>query len=242
MRSKALYTTAFAALLLVLGSGKIVFAAGNNDPPPAGPVILDLDGQPVPHSYTAYSTSFVATSTTSDISFAFREDPSFLELSNVAVTTGGSLTNLIQNGDFSAGPVGANQPTNWTYLNVYNSQAAGTVESGCGVGGGNCYYDGSVQAYDAITQTISTTVGNTYTINFELNDIGQLTTFSGLSTNGDTTDTGGNGIDLLVYAGNGVPVAAAAPEPSTWAMMLLGFAGVGFTAYRRKSKPVLMAV
>jgi hypothetical protein len=32
------------------------------------------------------------------------------------------------------------------------------------------------------------------------------------------------------------------PEPSTWAMMLLGFAGVGFMAYRRKSKPALMAV
>ena len=34
---------------------------------------------------------------------------------------------------------------------------------------------------------------------------------------------------------------AAVPEPSTWAMMLLGFAGVGFVAYRRKSKPALMA-
>jgi PEP-CTERM motif len=27
------------------------------------------------------------------------------------------------------------------------------------------------------------------------------------------------------------------PEPSTWAMMILGFAGIGFMAYRRKSKP-----
>jgi hypothetical protein len=32
---------------------------------------------------------------------------------------------------------------------------------------------------------------------------------------------------------------ASVPEPSTWAMMLLGFAGVGFMAYRRKSKPAL---
>jgi probable HAF family extracellular repeat protein len=31
------------------------------------------------------------------------------------------------------------------------------------------------------------------------------------------------------------------PEPSTWAMMILGFAGIGFVAYRRKSKPALMA-
>jgi PEP-CTERM motif len=29
-------------------------------------------------------------------------------------------------------------------------------------------------------------------------------------------------------------IAAAVPEPTTWAMMLLGFAGIGFTAYRKK--------
>ena len=37
----------------------------------------------------------------------------------------------------------------------------------------------------------------------------------------------------------GVPPAV--PEPTTWAMMLLGFAGLGFMSYRRKSKPALMA-
>jgi hypothetical protein len=37
------------------------------------------------------------------------------------------------------------------------------------------------------------------------------------------------------------PAAGAVPEPSTWAMLLLGFAGIGFMAYRRKSKPALMA-
>jgi PEP-CTERM motif-containing protein len=36
----------------------------------------------------------------------------------------------------------------------------------------------------------------------------------------------------------GIAIASgpsAIPEPSTWAMMLLGFAGVGFAAYRRRS-------
>jgi PEP-CTERM motif len=33
--------------------------------------------------------------------------------------------------------------------------------------------------------------------------------------------------------------AAAAPEPSTWAMMILGFAGVGFMAYRRRKGSTL---
>jgi hypothetical protein len=36
-------------------------------------------------------------------------------------------------------------------------------------------------------------------------------------------------------------ISSAIPEPSTWAMLLLGFAGIGFMAYRRKSKPALMA-
>jgi hypothetical protein len=43
-----------------------------------------------------------------------------------------------------------------------------------------------------------------------------------------------NYLDLQIYAKSGV--VAAVPEPSTWAMMILGFAGVGFMAYRRKSK------
>jgi hypothetical protein len=34
-----------------------------------------------------------------------------------------------------------------------------------------------------------------------------------------------------------IGTVAAVPEPSTWAMMILGFAGVGFIAYRR-SKPM----
>jgi PEP-CTERM motif len=36
-------------------------------------------------------------------------------------------------------------------------------------------------------------------------------------------------------------VTAAVPEPSTWAMMILGFLGVGFMAYRRKSGTLCLA-
>jgi hypothetical protein len=34
---------------------------------------------------------------------------------------------------------------------------------------------------------------------------------------------------------------AAVPEPSTWAMMILGFAGIGFVAYRRRNQAVTLA-
>ena len=43
------------------------------------------------------------------------------------------------------------------------------------------------------------------------------------------------------FSGIGNQAVGAVPEPSTWAMMILGFAGVGFVAYRRKSKPALVA-
>ena len=43
-----------------------------------------------------------------------------------------------------------------------------------------------------------------------------------------------------VFTGTMTAITAV-PEPSTWAMLILGFAGIGFMAYRRKSKPALMA-
>jgi hypothetical protein len=38
-----------------------------------------------------------------------------------------------------------------------------------------------------------------------------------------------------------VAVAGAVPEPSTWAMMILGFAGMGFMAYRKRKGAMLAA-
>ena len=38
-----------------------------------------------------------------------------------------------------------------------------------------------------------------------------------------------------------VPQVAAVPEPSNWAMMLLGFIGTGAAAYRRRKNAVATA-
>ena len=51
------------------------------------------------------------------------------------------------------------------------------------------------------------------------------TTFEFL--NGDPATDNSNGLDNVV-------ITTAVPELSTWAMMILGFCGVGFMAYRRK--------
>ncbi len=59
---------------------------------------------------------------------------------------------------------------------------------------------------------------------------------------------GGAGVDSTQVNGyeqalEFVPQVAAVPEPSTWAMMILGFCGVGFMAYRRKrNAPVLRLI
>ena len=39
------------------------------------------------------------------------------------------------------------------------------------------------------------------------------------------------------YEVSPIVFASAVPEPSTWAMLMLGFAGVGFMAYRRRLQP-----
>jgi hypothetical protein len=43
------------------------------------------------------------------------------------------------------------------------------------------------------------------------------------------------------YNESGTASVSAVPEPSTWTMMILGFAGVGFMAYRRRNSAMLAA-
>lgn len=217
-------------------------AAANNNPPPAG-AILDLAGQAIPHGAPVqYSVDFTASLVDTSISLAFREDPAFFAVTDIVVT---DLThpsgNLLINGDFSLGPIGSQNPTGWTFANTFGATFSGLVQSPCSFGGAaSCWFDGSVQAYDTLSQTIGTTVGDVYHISFFNQDDGSLSTYQALSTNGDTTDTGGNGADILVYA-QAAPPPLNTPEPSTWAMMILGFGGMGFVAYRKAKRTSLSA-
>jgi PEP-CTERM motif len=58
---------------------------------------------------------------------------------------------------------------------------------------------------------------------------------------GVSTQFGESPIEQMALSGDVVLATSAVPEPSTWAMMLIGFAGLGVAAYRRKSKPALLA-
>jgi hypothetical protein len=72
------------------------------------------------------------------------------------------------------------------------------------------------------------TITGVTTANFVANNLGFF-----FAADLSTTTTGEVGATATVMT--------AVPEPSTWAMMILGFVGVGFMAYRRNSKPALMA-
>jgi len=148
-----------------------------NQPPPSGTIIDQLTGQPITSTYATRTVNFVATSANTNLAFAFREDPAFINLANVSLT---DVThpgpNLVVNGDFSGPttppPPGARgpQPSGWTYLNTFGASFGGEVQAGCGPTGGPCYDDGSVQAYDGINQVIATTIGDTYHLSYQYDD------------------------------------------------------------------------
>ncbi len=240
MKTKNLLLSSLGCLGLVAFSAQPAFAQLNN-PPPTGNVIYSLTGQAISSSYQTATVTFQASTTSTNLAFAFREDPAFLDLANVSLTTGGG-SNLLANGDFSGGTytVGGSpnqqaEPNGWTYLNIYGATYGGSVNSTCGPSGGTCYYDGAVGAYDGINQVVATTIGTTYTLTFEYADngpgYGYPGTYQPLSTNG-YSGTSGNGRDMFVYAGASIPTAA--PEPGTFALFAGALAALGLAALARR--------
>jgi hypothetical protein len=116
---------------------------------------------------------------------------------------------------------------------------------------------GSLSPFSENTiSSLNLTAGQTYWV---AGDERGLTGGGKLQVGGHTQNSGGitdNGVFWVSNDSTGsyfccssltemaftVTLSSAVPEPSTWAMLLLGFAGVGFMTYRRKSKPALMAV
>ena len=232
-RTKLLCMQSLAVLLVSAAMSAPSALAQNNEPPPSG-AILDLAGQHVNHgTAVTESVGFTAALSTTDITFAFREDPAFISFSDVDLTntTTGSSTNLILNGNFASGS--GQNATDWTYANIYGAEAGGVVDSDCGGGLATCWFDGAVQAYDAIDQDVATVIGDNYLLSFAYSDDSSLSTFSDLATNGGT-GTSGNGIDILAYAQAGLPSAGVTPEPDSIWLMSTGALMLGAAYYYKR--------
>ncbi len=112
-------------------------------------------------------------------------------------------------------------------FDVTTNTFSATALTATGANGGTFNYVGS--PFDILKYT-STTSSNAIEIDVQGFVAGQATNGIGF----EQLDAEGTTFHEIGPAGNLVLQVAAVPEPSTWAMMILGFCGVGFMAYRRK--------
>jgi hypothetical protein len=192
--------------------------------------------------FTQFTTSFVADLTgTEYVSFAFREVPAYFSFDDACVTaTTCTSSNLLADPGLESDTpanVGTNFPVSWDrWIQPVDVSAIGVVASAsnpeaCGNSGphtGTYFWcDGSVEGFDALYQPVSVVDGTTYTISWWLTDN------SGSPITNPT-------IDMLVYAGDQIPVGTqqiGTPEPATFGLMGLGLVAVGIIRRRdRKSK------
>jgi hypothetical protein len=148
-------------------------------------------------------------------------------------------TSAINNTSASLYDVHPNNPANET--TALNTLLGSSVFAGTNGNINNDANSGALVSFDEAAEyfLLKTGGGNKVAYFFNLSDSPLHLTYTQNPTPGagrglsHTADFGAINVD--------VNPTAAVPEPSTWAMMILGFAGVGFIAYRRKSKPALIA-
>jgi hypothetical protein len=147
---------------------------------------------------TAESTSFVASTTISTLSFAGYQIPEWEMVTHAVLRQNGvaPLTNLLNAG--------------WDFVKAAQGSDAFEIVDGSVVPG--LQFGGLAGQYDSFSQVVTTLVGASYTLSF-------------LYTNNAYGLPPGNQGSLLVnyIAGDAPP---GVPETSTWAMMLLGFAAL----------------
>ena len=87
-----------------------------------------------------------------------------------------------------------------------------------------------------------------FATSYGLNELSPTFLYEITDTLSDTTiaQASGESFTTLLSTDSGTLIrgeafSPAVPEPSAWVMMILGFAGIGFLAYRGKNKPALMA-
>ena len=203
----------------------------------AGAVTVTLTPGPADPQYFASLSAGESDFTLGDVAWSL--------VSGSAATEKGSVA-----GQYAAPwGMGASTTTGTTYMAVQNGgteQATwATPQTSLSI------YWGSIDAMnvDGILNQVSITIDG-YTLtgsdlvtlgalgtgNQSLPTNNQWVTITGLSpfTTVDFHDAGKNAFEFSL--------GSAVPEPSTWAMMAIGFAGLGYAAFRRNSKVRALAV
>ena len=178
-------------------------------------------------NWTQYTYTVVATESTSSMTFLFRQDPAYWHLDSVSVKKGAG-PNLLTNGDFSSNPFAINRTSGpWRFVGQPGLNAAGAWSNYPGQDEQpGMWGDGAVGGVDGITQTINTTIGDTYNVSFYL--MGEAGTPSIFAAYFGTIPTSYGGINLVDASGNAVP------EPSAISLLALGLGGLAMMR-RRKS-------
>jgi hypothetical protein len=168
------------------------------------------------------------------------------------LANGTTVTNQYAGVVFSlqGGPNSVGSPTTW---NISGAESLNNSTAGC------CYPTANI--LDMSFTTLVSGVSFTFN-NFGATNQGAATTYTAYDSLHHVISTGllqnDNSFSLITVSGTGIAdlqinnnvglssswiygvgrlsfAVSAVPEPSTWAMMVLGFCGLGFMAYRKKN-------
>lgn len=177
--------------------------------PASAATLLDVTNLPV-QSVMPQSFTFTATSASTKIDFQGYQVPGSITLVNMffaATGTTASTANNLFGLHYTYTPS--------TCPSIFHAFEGSDVPA---YGASNLNFEGAcVGLYDSLAQTVSTTAGASYTLSFSLSN----------------SAAGSNG--LRIFATDST-VTGAVPEPATWAMMLLGFAGIGVAMRRGRAR------
>ena len=174
---------------------------------------------------TAYGLNTLAVSFTSTDNIAVSQiDLAIYYLGHVGTTNAATVSLVTNPTGISGDPLGmalgtwsiTDLPTGWNGANWYGNVETINGITGINLKAGNFYY------------LLVSAEGNE-TIGWNFNSTGTYGTILW----GGSLRVDQNPLPAFDILGHGPP---AVPEPSTWAMLLIGFAGIGFMAYRRTAK------
>jgi len=184
---------------------------------------------PALQDYTQYIYNLTANSSTTYLTFLFRQDPTYWGFDNVSLIDSFGKE-LMVNGGFETGDT-----TGWIQVRQQGLAVDGVVvPSTVGTTAddseeGNYYWvDGSVEGVDGLAQAIATVTGQTYALSFWLAGSGGSSSGSQFASfdawvGAPVSTVGG---EVMLY--NSQPTAdlvaavGAVPEPSTLALAVLG--------------------